>query len=129
MHILVLVAAGAGAGLGWIAVSYGMEPLFPMGDWRWFLVAAAGFSTAGAAFLWQRRQDHRKAAEAVKAALASSKDSHLGPEVRTSDTTTYREQPDGSRVVTQTTIAKPVRLEGLLEIRGLSMRDTVRSPE
>ena len=34
----------------------------------------------------------------------------LGPEIRIDNTTTYREQPDGSRVVTKTTLAKPVRL-------------------
>jgi len=37
---------------------------------------------------------------------------NLGPEIRLDDTTTYREQPDGSRVVTKTTLAKPVRISG-----------------
>ncbi len=41
------------------------------------------------------------------------KKSALGPEIRLNDTTTYREQPDGSRVVTQTTLAKPVRVSGV----------------
>ncbi len=42
----------------------------------------------------------------------------LGPEVRLNDTTTYREQPDGSRIVTQTTLAKPMRLAGRMHVTG-----------
>lgn len=42
----------------------------------------------------------------------------LGPEIRINDTTTYREQPGGSRVVTQTTLAKPVHLQTTFRAEG-----------
>jgi len=42
--------------------------------------------------------------KALKTALGQS------PEIRLNNTTTYREQPDGSRIVTQTTLAKPARI-------------------
>ncbi len=41
-----------------------------------------------------------------------------GPEIRLNDTTTYREQKDGSRIVTQTTLAKPVRISGIGTTEG-----------
>ncbi|MCY3702889.1 MAG: hypothetical protein OXG16_09435 [Rhodospirillales bacterium] len=37
----------------------------------------------------------------------------LGPEIRINDTTTYREQRDGSRIVTQVTHVPPVRISGI----------------
>ena len=52
---------------------------------------------AGGAYFLKRRRERR---------------SILGPEVRIDDTTTYREQQDGSRIVTRTTLAKAVRISG-----------------
>lgn len=52
MHTIII---GASIGVGWIAISYAMESLFPMGDWRWFVVAAIAFGTA--AVFWMRRSD------------------------------------------------------------------------
>ena len=46
------------------------------------------------------------------------KKSELGPEIRISDTTTYREQPDRSRVVTTTTLVKPVDLKASMRAKG-----------
>ncbi len=109
----IAVCIGAAIGVGWIAISYAMEPLFPMGDWRWLVLAAIAFGVAGVAYFLQRRRERR---------------SRLGPEIRLNDTTTYREQPDGSRVVTQTTLARPVSIKGIgaTSVEGASTAKVTR---
>ena len=42
----------------------------------------------------------------------------IGPEIRLTDTITYREQPDGSRVLTETKLVKPVRLRTKMSGEG-----------
>ena len=70
--------------------------------WIWGIV----FLVALAILLGMYWQDWRRGSFRRKETDA------LGPEIRLNDTTTYREQPDGSRIVTQTTLAKAVRIEG-----------------
>ena len=85
------VEAGIGGMLeAWTPISSG---------WIWAGVTFVGVLGLVFSFWWDRKQ----------------KKNRLGPEIRLNDTTTYREQPDGSRVVTQTTLAKPVRISGIGE--------------
>ncbi len=75
----------------------GAELMWPTeSPWMWWGIAGA-IAALWIGFEWFRRR--RK----------------LGPEVRISNTTTYREQPDGSRIVTQTTLAERVRIAGRAE--------------
>lgn len=115
MYTIIITAAGVG--VGWIGISYAMEPLFPMGDLRWLILAAIGFTAAGVAVFWERRRK-----------MQEKQDSHLGPEIRISDTMTYRQQPDGSRIVTQTTLAKPVRIGSALGSSGVGGATTLKPP-
>ena len=39
-------------GLGAAAVAFLMEPWFPLGDWRWGLIAGASFTAAAVPHLW-----------------------------------------------------------------------------
>ena len=39
-------------GLGWLAMSYFMEPFFPLGDYRWLILAILFFGSAG--LVWYR---------------------------------------------------------------------------
>ena len=50
------------------------------------------------------------------------------PEIRLTDTITYREQPDGSRVVTETKLVKPVNLKADLRAKGAGSATLKRPP-
>lgn len=97
----IAVCIGAATGVGWVAVSYAMEFLFPMGDWRWYVLAAIAFAIAGAAYFRQRRQQLRVEA---KTKVGSTKP----PKHRVDKNTTYREYEGGWRRVTKKFWVKPV---------------------
>ena len=48
--------------------------------------------------------------------------------VRLDDTTTYVQQADGSRIVTKTTLAKPVRIQSALGSTGVGSASLKRPP-
>lgn len=94
----------------------GAEAMWPtMTPWAWWGGAAIlGALWLGAeAVLYRRRRKHG-----------------FGPEVRISDTTTYREQPDGSRLVTTTKFVKPVALSANFHLKlPPSQEDGDQHPE
>ena len=60
MRILVI---GSGSVLGWILLSYFMEPFFPLGDVRWLIAALLMFGIA--AWAWYSDPARKKAVEAA----------------------------------------------------------------
>lgn len=79
------IEAGIGGMLeAWTPISSG---------WIWAGVTFIGALGLGLGFWWDRKK-------------------RRGSEIRIDDTTTYREQPDGSRVVTTTKLVRPERAAG-----------------
>ena len=102
MWTIIRGALGCGLAFG---AERGAELMWPdESPWMWWSIAGA------IAILWVGLElVHRRRKRS--------------PEIRLNDTTTYREQADGSRIVTQTTLARPVHISGVLTIEGGASAD------
>ena len=55
------ILIGSCLGVGWLAVSFFTENLFPLGDWRWGITAVLFFSAAAVVWLWPKKQRETQA--------------------------------------------------------------------
>ena len=97
-------------------------------EWLYGFLAEFGVKRLWAWFREMRSLTRRVAElEAENAALTKAL-ANQPAVVRLDDTTTYVQQADGSRIVTKTTLARPVRIGGALGITGTGGATLKRPP-